>query len=94
MPCPHLMLLTSDAKTWMLTACHPDAICICALSSICACAGCGSWHLTVDVALHGHKQVIQGLIMPKGAFHCQLGVQVILRHMASQLSASLWEALS
>ncbi len=33
----------------------------------------------VDVALHGHKEIVQILIMPKGALHCQLGVQVILQ---------------
>ena len=36
----------------------------------------------VDVALHGHKEAIKLLVMPKGALTCQLGVQVILQGSA------------
>lgn len=35
-------------------------------------------YLLIDIALHGYEQVVKGLVMPKGAVHCQLGVQVIL----------------
>ena len=43
----------------------------------------------VDVALHGDKKVVQGFVMPKGALHCQLGIQVILQCMFMVSSGNL-----
>ncbi len=43
----------------------------------------GGRYLMVDVALHGHEEIVQVFIMPKGALHGQLGVQVILQCTAS-----------
>ena len=40
-----------------------------------------AFHLVVDISLHVHKETVQGLVMPEGALHCQLGIQVILQHM-------------
>ena len=40
-------------------------------------------HLVVDIPLHGYIETVQGLIVPKGALHCQLGVHVILQQMAT-----------